>query len=60
MWSLMEICLIDADRQLSGEYCLSVDAEFREKLDFLRLVTLSDLHMRLHDTVIIDHHDTVA
>ena len=35
MWNLMEICLIDADRQLSGEHCLSVDAEFRGKAGFL-------------------------
>jgi hypothetical protein len=35
MWSLMEICLIDADQQLSGEHCLVVDADFEREAGFL-------------------------
>jgi hypothetical protein len=35
MWRLMEIYSIDADRQLSGEHCHSVDAEFGGRPGFL-------------------------
>lgn len=35
MWSLMETCLIDAGRQISGAHRLSVDAELEGIAGFL-------------------------